>query len=909
MGSGTTKTHFKHKDLFFVFADKTLFLFPESEYSQIQKPEEGYVCLKRKYLPDVTDRDVERIICIVCHEEATLEDFVSPMCREMHFVLCRECVEYLRGRTDKREVVCPYCREKKSDKAYQEEILGILFSLMSQQTLLSLELRPDMEVETVTRLTQETKVVLSNIAISDALFFKLLSKTVVEVRNKISLVGHDDSLGRCIGESDWRTSEPINICFKGYTSQEMKQVYESITTIPRKSIQIGAKEVRTKGDSICVLLKLLDSVDGYIPDLSLETSRKKYIEEITETESNLGWIGNMKKLKLIGPAVEALPRLKLRQENMMEELVLDAYTHGYITKILRMENSSIWVGKVRKLLLKKHAIQILPKLKFHDENEMEELGLSACTPGHITEILKMERNSIWVGKVKVLKLENYTMGILPKLGIHKENELEELDLNAYIPGYIAEILRMENKSIWIGKMKVLKLKWYAAEILPKIRIHEENEMEEFGLDIESPEQIAGILKAENNSIWIGKMKMLELEKHAVEILPKLRIHEENVMDELSLEACFSGQIIRILRMENKSVWVGKVKTVRLKRYAVEILPKLIMHSENELEELSLTAYNPEHIAGILQTENNSIWVGKVKVLQLESYAVGILPKLGIHEENEMEELDLSAYGFEYIAKILRMESNSIWVGRVKKLSLKHNGIEILSKLRIHGENVLEELSLSAKCPTYITGILKEEDRSIWTGKMKRLVLERYAVEILSKLRIHGENEMEELRLRTYVSEKTLVILRAENSSIWVGKVKRLELHGHIIELLPKLRFHKENEAKMFVLDAYYTKHITEMLKMEKESIWIGKVKRLELKKFGVKILPKLKLHRENEMEELFLEAYRREYIAGILEMKNKSIRIGRMRKISLKGYYAEEIFSKLDFTEIAPGGQEEIGCV
>ncbi|OIR55587.1 MAG: uncharacterized protein A8A55_3667, partial [Amphiamblys sp. WSBS2006] len=107
---------------------KNIFIFPEDKYKHFQKDKEGYICLKRKHLSEVTDRDTGRLICIVCHEEAEPEDFVSPLCREMHFVLCRGCMEYLKERKDKREVVCPYCREKKSDKAYQKEILGILFS-------------------------------------------------------------------------------------------------------------------------------------------------------------------------------------------------------------------------------------------------------------------------------------------------------------------------------------------------------------------------------------------------------------------------------------------------------------------------------------------------------------------------------------------------------------------------------------------------------------------------------------------------------------------------------------------------------------------------------------------------------------------------------------------------------------
>ncbi|OIR55735.1 MAG: uncharacterized protein A8A55_3519, partial [Amphiamblys sp. WSBS2006] len=88
----------------------------------------------------------------------------------------------------------------------------------------------------------------------------------------------------------------------------------------------------------------------------------------------------------------------------------------------------------------------------------------------------------------------------------------------------------------------------------------------------------------------------------------------------------------------------------------------------------------------------------------------------------------------------------------------------------------------------------------------------------------------------------------------------------------------------------------EFLKTENNSIWMGKVKVLKLGSYAVQILPKLRFHRENELEELSLTAYCSEHIAGMLEMENKNIRIGKVRKISLKGCYAEKIRSKLDFT-------------
>ncbi|OIR55922.1 MAG: uncharacterized protein A8A55_3332, partial [Amphiamblys sp. WSBS2006] len=127
METGTIQT-LKIGSIFFIFTHQCLFLVPEHEYERIRQTEEGYVCLERKYLPEIASRDTERVICIVCHGEAAPEDFVFPLCREMHFVVCEECMEGIQERTDERKVFCPYCKEEQGGKAFREEILDAVLS-------------------------------------------------------------------------------------------------------------------------------------------------------------------------------------------------------------------------------------------------------------------------------------------------------------------------------------------------------------------------------------------------------------------------------------------------------------------------------------------------------------------------------------------------------------------------------------------------------------------------------------------------------------------------------------------------------------------------------------------------------------------------------------------------------------
>ncbi|OIR56910.1 MAG: uncharacterized protein A8A55_2337 [Amphiamblys sp. WSBS2006] len=263
-----------------------------------------------------------------------------------------------------------------------------------------------------------------------------------------------------------------------------------------------------------------------------------------------------------------------------------------------------------------------------------------------------------------------------------------------------------------------------------------------------------------------------------------------------------------------------------------------MHEENVMEKLEVCAYGSEDITGILKEENNSVWVGKVKWLYLRFCAMEILPKLGFHEENEIELFTMSIVA-KYLTEMLKTKNNSIWIGKMKRLDLFNDETQILPKLRIHGENVMDVFSLNTDKTEHITEILKMENNSLWIGRVKKLALSGYAAETLPKLKLHDENVMEELILNTAEAKHITEILKTENSSIWVGKVKKLVLRRHTVEILPKLRLHCENVMEDLLLDADHYKHVTEILKTKKKSVWIGKVKKLRLEGDAKRIKDKL----------------------------------------------------------------------
>ncbi|OIR56167.1 MAG: uncharacterized protein A8A55_3088, partial [Amphiamblys sp. WSBS2006] len=295
--------------------------------------------------------------------------------------------------------------------------------------------------------------------------------------------------------------------------------------------------------------------------------------------------------------------------------------------------------------------------------------------------------------------------------------MERFHLNADKKEYVSEIIHAQDSSIWFGKVKRLELKLFAINILPKLVLHKENLMEEFRLEVDKKEYVSEIIHADDNSICFGKVKRLELRGYAVNALPKLVLHEENVMEELRLDAWNKEHVSEIIRVEESSILLRKVKKMKLRDYTVNILHRLVLHEENLMEEFHLEANKEEHVFEIIHAKNNNVLLGKVKRLELRDYTINILPKLVLHEENVMERFHLNADKKEYVSEIIFAKNNSIWFGKVKKLELKLFAINILSKLVLHKDNVMEEFRLDADKKEYVSEIIHAKNNSICFGKV------------------------------------------------------------------------------------------------------------------------------------------------------------------------------------------------
>ncbi|OIR55983.1 MAG: uncharacterized protein A8A55_3272 [Amphiamblys sp. WSBS2006] len=122
----------------------------------------------------------------------------------------------------------------------------------------------------------------------------------------------------------------------------------------------------------------------------------------------------------------------------------------------------------------------------------------------LENIKRMPLNSIGCS-LKRFNLSNTGLiNILPKLRIHGDCKVESLRLTASEEAHVAEVLAQE-KPFFVGRVKSMLLEGYAASVITKMKIHEDNTMESFVLDA-GRDQLSRILKEGDNSIKLGRIK-------------------------------------------------------------------------------------------------------------------------------------------------------------------------------------------------------------------------------------------------------------------------------------------------------------------------------------------------------------------------------------------------------------------
>ncbi|OIR57223.1 MAG: uncharacterized protein A8A55_2020 [Amphiamblys sp. WSBS2006] len=551
----------------------------------------------------------------------------------------------------------------------------------------SFSLTHDLPNETIL-LTDQTTVTLSNIEMSEKLFFMLLKKTKVTIGERFSITEHVYSED-CIREHSKARRSPF--CLERYYRPVLGLTLENIERMAPNSIGCSLERVRLYNTGLInILPKLRINEDCEFESLVVIANKKEHVAIILSQEQTL-CVGSVKKMALKNYAVSILSKLRIHKDSMVEKLRLNASEKEHIDPILS-QGQLFCVGRVKNMSLKNYVVSVLPKTRIHEGYEVEWLWLNTSKEEHIAEILSQDQ-PFCIGRAKNMLVSGYAVSVLPKLLIHKDQEIEFLKLVASKEEHVSTILAQDQK-FCVGRVKKMKFEEYAVFVFLKMKETREN-LESLVLSINGDElwrKMQGELKEENTVICIEEVGKLTLKGHAVNILPALKTKRE--MDRFVLDANTEDQISEVLAEKYKGVSFEGIKGFGLSGSTMNLLPKMRIGEDCEIETYNLFAQEERQVSHVLGKEDRSIATGRVKNMELLWYAVCVIPKLRIHEDNIMESFVLDA-GKRDFSRILEEGDSSIELGRIRTGGLGSVPEEIRRKLRYTlvggvGNEILEE---------------------------------------------------------------------------------------------------------------------------------------------------------------------------------------------------------------------------
>ncbi|OIR56418.1 MAG: uncharacterized protein A8A55_2837 [Amphiamblys sp. WSBS2006] len=276
-----------------------------------------------------------------------------------------------------------------------------------------------------------------------------------------------------------------------------------------------------------------------------------------------------------------------------------------LENIERMPPSSIGCVLEKINLVNTGLINILPKLRIHEDSEIELLSLYANRREHVAAVLAQKKPFCVRRRVKEMTLGEYAVGVITKMSL-KDCEVESLYLHAYEKEQVAEVLKQE-KPFCVGRVKHMFLHSYAVCVVTKMG-HEDSEIELLNLNASEKEHVAEVI-AQEKPFCVGRVKGMILDDYAVGVITKMSL-KDCEFEDLCLYATKREHVAEVLAQE-KPFCVGRVKGMRLYKYAASVITRMTIHEDNTMKNFVLDG-DKKHFSRILKEGDNSIDLGRIR---------------------------------------------------------------------------------------------------------------------------------------------------------------------------------------------------------------------------------------------------------------------------------------------------------
>ncbi|OIR56302.1 MAG: uncharacterized protein A8A55_2952, partial [Amphiamblys sp. WSBS2006] len=325
------------------------------------------------------------------------------------------------------------------------------------------------------------------------------------------------------------------------------------------------------------------------------------LDELRKMEDNTVDLGNPGWISFAGPVLMLVEKMKKSQESDIQSLKIDAQRDVRYS-VLKKEHGAFHFRFAWDVELSESAVMLLPRLQETQRKDHRiKLTLKAKTPEVFDELAKKENRSIKVGEIYYMRLENYAVITLFKINIPQGNS--RIKISAIIWHSLIDAVRNkferngDNEKIYTGTVSCLALGG-TDFLLPRIKTSGESDIYHLRIGEKS-----------NHMKPVSGERLLEYKKirnismvddNAHELLPLMKIPEEHTAERLEIFINKKETFEEIMKMENRSIKIGKVDCFELRgRFVPGIIPKLKINTEHTAKLLFIDVVEDDVFEGFL----------------------------------------------------------------------------------------------------------------------------------------------------------------------------------------------------------------------------------------------------------------------------------------------------------------------
>lgn len=245
-----------------------------------------------------------------------------------------------------------------------------------------------------------------------------------------------------------------------------------------------------------------------------------------------------------------------------------------------------------------------------------------------------------------------------------------------------------------------------------------------------------------NNFFLRKIKNVEF-LYIIEREIDYSSFKKNVQELEYLEIfCNKKRFLKNIFESEKKIYLKNNENFSLKGCSINLLSLFEFDLKKQKKKLLCEAKGKNHVEYLFNKKNEIIRIGNINIIELNTYAIDILPKFCFSEDDNIELLVCVDYLRKKNEKLSKYQDSSIFVGKIQNIILKQYSIGIFPKLKFSSNSELSSLFFSYKEQDVSLENIIDLEKPFFVLNVKTIYLTMGSLDLIKSIEANGSFTLE-----------------------------------------------------------------------------------------------------------------------------------------------------------------------